>query len=154
MQIDFNTAERLGAEYVTETSGRAHPVMLHRAIVGSFERFIGMLIEHHAGALPAWLAPTQVIVLNITDQQGEYAESVARTLRNQGLRVEVDQRNEKITYKIREHSLQKPPYLLVVGDKEKAAGAVAVRARGNKDLGVMTLEAFSERLAADIAGKR
>ncbi|MEJ5988589.1 threonine--tRNA ligase [Ramlibacter sp. PS3R-8] len=154
MQIDFNTAERLGAEYVTETSGRAHPVMLHRAIVGSLERFIGMLIEHHAGALPAWLAPTQVIVLNITDQQAEYAESVAKALRNQGVRVEVDQRNEKITYKIREHSLQKPPYLLVVGDKEKAAGAVAVRARGNKDLGVMTLEAFSERLAADIAGKR
>ncbi|WP_332824938.1 threonine--tRNA ligase [Ramlibacter sp.] len=154
MQVDFNTAERLGAEYVTETSGRAHPVMLHRAIVGSLERFIGMLIEHHAGALPAWLAPTQVIVLNITDQQADYAQSVAKTLRNQGLRVEVDQRNEKITYKIREHSLQKPPYLLVVGDKEKAAGAVAVRARGNKDLGVMTLEAFSERLAADIAGKR
>lgn len=154
MQIDFNTAERLGAEYVTETSGRAHPVMLHRAIVGSLERFIGMLIEHHAGALPAWLAPTQVIVLNITDQQADYAQSVARSLRNQGLRVEVDQRNEKITYKIREHSLQKPPYLLVVGDKEKAAGAVAVRARGNKDLGVMTLEAFSERLAEDIAGKR
>jgi threonyl-tRNA synthetase len=154
MQVDFNTAERLEAEYVTDSSGRAHPVMLHRAIVGSFERFIGMLIEHHAGALPAWLAPVQVVVLNITDQQAEYAQSVAKTLRNQGLRVEVDERNEKITYKIREHSLQKPPYLLVVGDKEKAAGAVAVRARGNKDLGVMPLEAFSERLAADIAGKR
>jgi threonyl-tRNA synthetase len=154
MQIDFNTAERLGAEYVTETSGRAHPVMLHRAIVGSLERFLGMLIEHHAGAMPTWLAPTQVIVLNITDGQAEYAQDVAKTLRNQGLRVEVDQRNEKITYKIREHSLQKPPYLLVVGDKEKAAGAVAVRARGNKDLGVMSLEAFSERIASDIAGKR
>lgn len=154
MQVDFNTAERLGAEYVTESSGRAHPVMLHRAIVGSLERFIGMLIEHHAGALPAWLAPVQAVVLNITDQQADYALEIAKTLRNQGLRVETDLRNEKITYKIREHSLQKPPYLLVVGDKEKAAGAVAVRARGNKDLGVMGLEAFSARIAEDLAGKR
>jgi threonyl-tRNA synthetase len=154
MQVDFNTAERLGAEYVTETSGRAHPVMLHRAMVGSLERFIGMLVEHHAGALPAWLAPVQAVVLNITEHQGPYAEEIAKTLRNQGLRVETDLRNEKITYKIREHSMQKPPYLLVVGDKEMAAGAVAVRARGNKDLGVMPLQAFSERVAADIAGKR
>jgi threonyl-tRNA synthetase len=154
MQVDFNTAERLGAEYVTETSGRAHPVMLHRAIVGSLERFIGMLVEHHAGALPAWLAPVQAVVLNITEHQHEYAQEIAKSLRNQGLRVDVDLRNEKITYKIREHSLQKPPYLLVVGDKEMAAGAVAVRARGNKDLGVMPLQAFSERIAADIAGKR
>jgi threonyl-tRNA synthetase len=128
--------------------------MLHRAIVGSLERFIGILIEQHAGALPAWLAPVQVIVLNITDGQADYAQSVAKGLRNQGLRVEVDQRNEKITYKIREHSLQKPPYLLVVGDKEKAAGAVAVRARGNKDLGVMALEDFSKKIAEDIASKR
>jgi threonyl-tRNA synthetase len=127
--------------------------MLHRAIVGSLERFIGMLIEHHAGALPAWLAPVQAVVLNITDQQADYAREVAKTLQNQGLRVEVDQRNEKITYKIREHSLQKPPYLLVVGDKEKAAGAVAVRARGNQDLGVMSVEAFAQRIAADIASK-
>lgn len=153
MQVDFNTAERLGAEYVTETSGRAHPVMLHRAIVGSLERFIGMLIEHHAGALPAWLAPVQAVVLNITDQQADYAREVAKTLQNQGLRAEVDQRNEKITYKIREHSLQKPPFILVVGDKEKAAGAVAVRARGNQDLGVMPVEAFIARLQADIASK-
>lgn len=153
MQVDFNTAERLGGEYVTETSGRAHPVMLHRAIVGSLERFIGMLIEHHAGALPAWLAPVQAVVLNITGQQADYAQEVAKTLQNQGLRVEVDQRNEKITYKIREHSLQKPPYLLVVGDKEKAAGAVAVRARGNQDLGVMSVEAFCARIADDIARK-
>jgi threonyl-tRNA synthetase len=153
MQVDFNTAERLGAEYVTETSGRAHPVMLHRAIVGSLERFIGMLIEHHAGALPAWLAPVQAVVLNITDGQADYAESVAKSLRNQGLRVELDLRNEKITYKIREHAMQKPPYLLVVGDKEKAAGAVAVRARGNKDLGVMSLAAFSERIAQDVSSK-
>jgi threonyl-tRNA synthetase len=153
MQVDFNTAERLGAEYVTETSGRAHPVMLHRAIVGSLERFLGMLIEHHAGALPAWLAPVHAVVLNITEAQADYAQEVAKTLRNQGLRVELDLRNEKITYKIREHSLQKPPFLLVIGDKEKAAGAVAVRARGNKDLGVMSLEAFSEKIASDIAGK-
>jgi threonyl-tRNA synthetase len=153
MQVDFNTAERLGAEYVTETSGRAHPVMLHRAIVGSLERFIGMLVEHHAGALPAWLAPVQAVVLNITDQQADYVKEIAKSLRNQGLRVETDLRNEKITYKIREHSMQKPPYLLVVGDKERAAGAVAVRARGNKDLGVMSLEAFSTRIAEDIASK-
>ena len=119
--------------------------MLHRAIVGSLERFIGMLIEHHAGALPAWLAPVQVVVLNITDAQADYAREVAKTLQNQGLRVELDLRNEKITYKIREHSLQKLPYILVVGDKEKAAGAVAVRARGNQDLGVMSLEAFSAK---------
>jgi threonyl-tRNA synthetase len=153
MQVDFNTAERLGADYVTETSGRAHPVMLHRAIVGSLERFIGMLVEHHAGALPAWLAPVQVAVLNITDSQALYAQEVAKTLQNQGLRVQVDQRNEKITYKIREHSLQKLPYILVVGDKEMAAGAVAVRARGNQDLGVMPVEAFLQRIAQDIANK-
>ncbi|TWO72807.1 threonine--tRNA ligase [Caenimonas sedimenti] len=153
MQVDFNTAERLGAEYVTETSGRAHPVMLHRAIVGSLERFIGMLVEHHAGALPAWLAPVQAVVLNITDSQSDYAREVAKALQNQGLRVELDLRNEKITYKIREHSLQKPPYLLVVGEKERAAGAVAVRARGNVDLGAMSLEAFSQRVASDIASK-
>ncbi len=153
MQVDFNTAERLGAEYVTETSGRAHPVMLHRAIVGSLERFIGMLVEHHAGALPAWLAPVQVAVLNITDGQAEYAREVAKTLQNQGFRVELDLRNEKITYKIREHSLQKLPYILVVGDKERAAGAVAVRARGNQDLGAMPLQAFADRLAGDVASK-
>lgn len=153
MQVDFNTAERLGADYVTETSGRAHPVMLHRAIVGSLERFIGILIEQHAGALPGWLAPTQVVVLNITDLQSDYAKSVAESLQNHGLRVQLDLRNEKITYKIREHSMQKPPYILVVGDKEKAAGAVAVRARGNIDLGVMPLEAFAQRILGDIASK-
>lgn len=153
MQVDFNTAERLGGEYVTETSGRAHPVMLHRAIVGSLERFIGMLVEHHSGAMPTWLAPVQVSVLNITDSQADYAREVAKTLQNQGLRVELDLRNEKITYKIREHSLQKLPYILVVGEKEKAAGAVAVRARGNQDLGAMPLDAFSRRIAQDIANK-
>ena len=151
MQIDFNMAERLGGEYVTETSGRAHPVMLHRAIVGSFERFIGMLIEHHAGALPAWLAPVQVSVLNITDVQAAYAGAVVKTLQKQGLRVVSDLRNEKITYKIREHSLQKVPYILVVGDKEKANGAVAVRARGNQDLGAMPLADFAQKIAADVA---
>ncbi len=153
MQVDFNMAQRLEAEYVTETSGRAHPVMLHRAIIGSFERFIGILIEQHAGALPAWLAPQQVSVLNITDGQAGYAEEVVKTLQKQGLRVAADLRNEKITYKIREHSLQKVPYILVVGDKEKASGAVAVRARGNQDLGVMPLDAFLARIADDIARK-
>jgi threonyl-tRNA synthetase len=153
MQVDFNMAERLGAEYVTESSGRAHPVMLHRAIVGSLERFIGMLIEHHAGALPAWLAPVQVAVLNISENQADYAGEVAKTLQNQGLRVALDLHNEKITYKIRKHSLQKLPYILVVGDKEKEAGAVAVRARGNLDLGAMSVEAFSRKIAHDIQHK-
>ena len=153
MQVDFSMPERLDAEYVGEDGSRHRPVMLHRAIVGSMERFIGILIEQHAGALPAWLAPVQVAVLNITDSQAEYAQELAKTLRNQGLRVSVDQRNEKITYKIREHSMQKLPYLLVVGDKEKAAGAVAVRARGNQDLGVMSLAAFSQKIAQDIQNK-
>jgi threonyl-tRNA synthetase len=154
MQVDFNTAERLGGEYVTESSGRAHPVMLHRAIVGSLERFIGMLIEHHSGAMPAWLAPVQVAVLNISEGQADYARDVAKALQNQGLRVQLDLHNEKITYKIRKHSLQKLPYLLVVGDKEKEAGAVAVRARGNQDLGAMSLESFVQRLVQDVADKR
>jgi len=154
MQVDFNMAERLGGEYVTETSGRAYPVMLHRAIVGSLERFIGMLIEHHAGALPSWLAPVQVAVLNISEGQADYAASVAKTLQNQGLRVQLDLHNEKITYKIRKHSLQKLPYILVVGDKEKEAGAVAVRARGNIDLGAMSVETFLQKVADDIQHKR
>ncbi|PLC07102.1 threonine--tRNA ligase [Variovorax sp. RO1] len=154
MQVDFNTAERLGGEYVTESSGRAHPVMLHRAIVGSLERFIGMLIEHHSGAMPAWLAPVQVAVLNISEGQADYAAQVAKTLQNQGLRVQLDLHNEKITYKIRKHSLQKLPYILVVGDKEKEASAVAVRARGNQDLGAMSLESFVQRLVQDVADKR
>ena len=153
MQVDFNLAERLDAEYVGEDGARHRPVVLHRAIVGSLERFIGILIEQHAGALPAWLAPVQVAVLNITDSQADYASEVAKTLRNQGLRVELDLRNEKITYKIREHSMQKLPFIVVVGDKEKAAGAVAVRARGNQDLGAMPLEAFVERITKDIRSK-
>jgi len=153
MQVDFNTAERLGGEYVTDTSGRAHPVMLHRAIVGSLERFIGILIEQHAGALPAWLAPTQVVVACITEGQAAYAAEVVKTLQKQGLRVRLDARNEKITYKIREHSVHKVPFILVVGDKEKANGTVAVRARGNLDLGVMPLDSFAQKLAADINAK-
>jgi threonyl-tRNA synthetase len=153
MQVDPNMPERLDAEFVGEDGSRHRPIMLHRAIVGSLERFIGILIEQHAGALPAWLAPVQVAVLNITDSQSDYAQEVVKTLKNQGLRAELDLRNEKITYKIREHSLQKLPYILVVGDKEKAAGAVAVRARGNKDLGVMPLDAFLETIAKDIATK-
>jgi threonyl-tRNA synthetase len=153
IQVDFNLSERLDAEYTAEDGSRQRPVILHRAIVGSMERFIGILIEQHAGALPTWLAPTQVAVLNITDSQAEYAQDVAKTLRNQGLSVDLDLRNEKITYKIREHSMQKLPYILVVGDKEKEAGAVAVRARGNQDLGVMSLEAFSQKIASDISLK-
>ncbi len=153
MQVDFSMPERLDAEYVGEDGARHRPVMLHRAIVGSLELFFGILIEQSAGALPAWLAPVQVSVLNITDAQAPYAATVAKTLQNQSLRVNLDLRNEKITYKIREHSMQKPPYILVVGDKEMAAGAVAVRARGNIDLGVMSLEAFSQRIAGDILHK-
>jgi threonyl-tRNA synthetase len=153
MQVDFSMPERLDAEYVGEDGARHRPVMLHRAIVGSLERFIGILIEESAGALPTWLAPVQIAVLNITDAQAEYAQKVAKTLQNQGLRVDLDLRNEKITYKIREHSMQKLPFLLVVGDKEMAAGAVAVRARGGKDLGAMPLEAFSALIARDIADK-
>jgi threonyl-tRNA synthetase len=154
IQVDFSMPERLGAEYVGEDGARHRPVMLHRAIVGSLERFIGILIEQHAGALPVWLAPAQVVVLNITDAQAGYALDVVKKLKNQGFRVVYDLRNEKITYKIREHSMQKLPYLLVMGDKEMAAGTVAVRARGNIDLGVMTLEAFSQKLASDIASKQ
>ena len=153
MQVDPNMPERLDAEYVGEDGARHRPIMLHRAIVGSLERFIGILIEQHAGALPVWLAPVQVVVTGITDAQADYARNVAKTLRNQGFRVETDLRNEKITYKIREHSLQKLPYILVVGDKEREAGAVAVRARGNVDLGVMSLEAFAKRIGEDIASK-
>ncbi len=157
MQVDPNMPERLGAEYVGEDGARHHPVMLHRAIVGSLERFIGILIEEHAGALPTWLAPVQVAVLCITDAQAEYCREIAAKLRkslpNQDLRVITDLRNEKITRKIREHSMQKLPFILVAGDKEKEAGTVAVRARGNLDLGVMSLEAFVQKIAGDIAHK-
>jgi len=153
MQVDFSMAERLDAEYVAEDSTRRHPVMLHRAIVGSMERFIGILIEQYAGALPAWLAPLQVAVAPITDEQADYAASVAKSLQKQGVRVQSDLRNEKITRKIRELSMQKVPYILVVGDKEKANGTVSVRARGNQDLGVMPFDDFAARIADDIARK-
>ena len=153
MQVAFFMTERLDAEYVGEDGARHRPVMLHRAIVGSLERFIGILIEESAGALPTWLAPVQIAVLNITDAQADYARFVAKSLQDQGLRVDLDLKNEKITYKIREHSMQKLPYLLVVGDKEMAAGSVAVRARGGKDLGAMPLDAFVQIIKSDIADK-
>ena len=150
MQVDFSMPGRLGAEFVGEDNSRHTPVMLHRAILGSLERFIGMLVENHAGAFPLWLAPVQVVVMNISEHQADYAESVAKMLRLQGLRVDCDLRGEKINYKIREHSLQKRPYLVVVGEKEKAAELVAVRARGNTDLGQMSRETFVARLLLDL----
>ncbi len=151
MQVDFMMPERLGAEYVDEHSARRHPVMLHRAIVGSMERFIGILIEHHAGVLPAWLAPVQAVVLNITDAQAGYAAELAKSLQGQGFRALPDLRNEKIGYKIRAHTLQRVPYLLVVGDREKEAGLVAVRSRSGEDLGSMPLEQFVARLREESA---
>ena len=156
MQVDFSMPGRLGAEYVGEDNTRHTPVMLHRAILGSLERFIGILIENHSGALPLWLAPVQVVVVNISEAQIEYAESVAKMLRDKGLRVETDLRGEKVNYKIREHSLKKRPYQVVLGDKEKAAGLVAVRsrdARENQDLGQMNPEVLVERLLREIANR-
>ncbi len=149
MQVDFNMPGRLGAEYVAEDNTRKVPVMLHRAIVGSMERFIGILLEHYAGALPLWLAPVQVVVLNISEHQADYAREVAAGLRRHGFRVDADLRNEKITYKIREHSLQKLPYQLIVGDKERSAGKVAVRTRGGEDLGQVSLPVVVERLTRE-----
>jgi threonyl-tRNA synthetase len=153
MQVDFQLPGRLGAEYVAADDTRKVPVMLHRAIVGSLERFIGILIENHAGAMPLWLAPVQATVLTITDRQRDYAAQVAQTLRDAGLRVSSDLRNEKITYKIREHSLQKLPYQLIVGDKEAQNQTVAVRTRSGEDLGTMSLPALLSRLQAEVAGK-
>ena len=153
IQVDPNLPERLDAEFVGEDGHRHRPLMLHRAIVGSLERFIGILIEQYAGALPAWLAPEQVVVLNITDAQAKYAQNVAQTLQNQGFRAITDLNNDKITYKIRSHATRKLPYILVVGDKEKENGTVAVRARGNQDLGVMPVEAFMQLLRDDVARK-
>ncbi|MFA5912172.1 MAG: threonine--tRNA ligase [Burkholderiales bacterium] len=146
IQVDFSMPGRLGAEYVAEDNTRKVPVMLHRAIVGSMERFIGILIEHYAGAMPLWLAPLQVVVLNISGGQAEYTAEVAAELRRAGFRAEADLRNEKITYKIREHSMQKLPYQLIVGEQEKAASKVAVRTRSGEDLGQMTLADFISRL--------
>ena len=153
MQVDFSMPGRLGAEYVGEDNARHTPVMLHRAIVGSMERFLGILIEHHAGAFPLWLAPVQAAVLSITERQAAYAEEVKNKLRNQGFRVISDLRNEKISYKIREHSLQKLPYQLVVGDKEMQAGTVAVRTRSGEDLGAMALEVLAKRLREEANAK-
>jgi len=150
MQVDFSMPGRLGAEYVAEDNTRRTPVMLHRAIVGSFERFIGILIEHHAGAFPLWLAPVQAVVLNITERQDAYARQLMDRLRGAGFRVNADLRNEKINYKIREHSLQKLPYQLVVGDKEMQAGAVAVRTRSGEDLGAMPVDALIARLQSEM----
>ncbi|QRP64862.1 threonine--tRNA ligase [Rhodanobacter sp. FDAARGOS 1247] len=149
MQVDFMMPERLDAEYVDEHSQKRHPVMLHRAIVGSMERFIGILIEHHAGLLPAWLAPVQAVAFNITDAQAEYVREVTQTLVDKGFRVQSDLRNEKVGYKIREHTMQKVPYLLVVGDREKETGTVSVRTRSGEDLGSMKLADFIERLETE-----
>jgi len=153
VQIDPSMPGRLGAEYVAVDNSRKTPIMLHRAIVGSLERFIGILIEHYAGALPLWLAPVQIAVLNISDAQADYAKAVAQNLKKQGFRVQLDLRNEKITYKIREHSVQKLPYIIVIGDKERDAGTVAVRARGNVDLGVMPVDLLVERLNSEMEAK-
>jgi threonyl-tRNA synthetase len=151
IQVDFSMPARLGAEYVAEDSSRRVPVMLHRAILGSLERFIGILIEHYAGALPAWLAPVQAVVMGITDAQAAYVEGVADRLRRLEFRVQADLRNEKVGYKIREHTLQKVPYLLVAGEREKESGSVSVRLRSGENLGVMTVDAFIEHLRAECA---
>jgi len=151
IQVDFSTPGRLGAQYVAEDSSKQEPVMLHRAVLGSFERFIGILIEHYAGDMPAWLAPEQALILNITDKQNDYCRNFEESLKNKGFRVSTDLRNEKIGFKIREHTLQKIPYLLVVGDKEVENGTVAVRKRGGEDLGAMNLDEFCALLNQDVA---
>ncbi|HVS25917.1 MAG TPA: threonine--tRNA ligase [Burkholderiales bacterium] len=153
VQLDFSMPARLGAEYVDENSSRQVPVMLHRAVLGSMERFIGILLEHYAGALPLWLAPVQLMVMNISEGQAQYAQKVAEGLKKAGFRAECDLRNEKISYKIREHSLQKLPYQVIVGDKEVVAQKVAVRARSGQDLGQMSLQAFIERLQSETSLK-
>ena len=151
IQLDFSMPGRLGAYYIAEDNSKKVPVMLHRAILGSLERFIGILIEHYAGALPAWLSPIQAVILNITDRQGPYAESVAKSLREQGFRVDSDLRNEKIGFKIREHTLRRIPYLLVVGDREMDNGTLSVRTRSGGNIGSMAAEEFAERLASEVA---
>ncbi len=151
IQVDFSMPERLGAQFVAEDGSRQTPVMLHRAILGSFERFIGVLIEHYAGALPVWLAPEQVVVLNITDKQADFCQAVKKSLVDKGFRAGADLRNEKIGFKIREHTLQKTPFLLVVGDREVETGAVSVRTRAGEDLGSMTIEDFSRYLDSEVA---
>jgi threonyl-tRNA synthetase len=153
LQLDFVLPGRLGAEYVAEDNSRRVPVMLHRAVLGSLERFIGILIEHHAGVMPAWLAPVQAVVMSITDRQDAAVRKAEEALRNKGIRVKSDLRNEKIGFKIREHTIQRVPYLLVVGDREAESNSVAVRTRGGKDLGAMPVETFIERLNAEIASR-
>lgn len=151
IQVDFSMPGRLDAQYVAEDGSKQVPVMLHRAILGSLERFIGILIEEHAGLFPTWLSPQQVVVLNITDRQAEYVEEVTKTLLQSGLRAKSDLRNEKISFKIREHTLQRVPYLLVIGDREVDGNLVAVRTRSGEDLGGMSLDAFIDHINADIA---
>ena len=153
IQLDFSMPARLGATYIAEDGSKQVPVMLHRAILGSLERFIGILLEHYAGALPTWLAPDQAVVMDITDKQAGYAKKIEETLKNQGVRVKSDLRNEKIGFKIREHTIQRVPYLLVVGDREAESNTVAVRTRSGKDLGSMSLQALSEGLIAEIASR-
>ena len=153
LQLDFNLPVRLEAEYVAEDNTKKYPVMLHRAILGSLERFIGILIEHYAGALPLWLAPVHAVVMNISEGQAEYAQEVTQRLKKAGFRVETDLRNEKINYKIREHSVHKLPYQIVIGEKEKSAGVVAVRVRGGQDLGQMSLDSLIERWHREIEAK-
>jgi len=153
LQVDFSMPGRLDATYIAQDGSKQVPVMLHRAIFGSLERFIGILIEEHAGAFPAWLAPVQAVVMNITDRQAEYVRQVTETLQNQGLRVESDLRNEKVGFKIREHTLQRVPYLLVAGDREAGSHSLAVRTRSGKDLGVMSVETFAEKLAQEVASR-
>ena len=151
IQVDFSMPGRLDAQYVSEDGSRQTPVMLHRAILGSFERFIGILIEHYEGKFPTWLAPTQAVIANITDKQSDYVKKVADSLKNKGFRVDADLRNEKIGFKIREHTIQRVPYLLVIGDKEVENQTVAVRARNGDDLGSMSVEAFEQLLTDDVA---
>jgi threonyl-tRNA synthetase len=153
LQVDFVLPERLGAEYVGEDGAVHRPVMLHRAILGSFERFIGILIENYAGRFPAWLAPVQAVVMNITSAQADYCRRAAEFLRNQGLRVEMDLRNEKVGFKIREHTLQRVPYLLVAGDRESGSNTLAVRTRNGKDLGAMSLEGIAAGLVEEVASR-
>jgi threonyl-tRNA synthetase len=151
IQLDFSMPERLGATYIAEDNTKKTPVMLHRAILGSLERFIGILIEHYAGSFPLWLAPVQAVVMNITDRQAAFCEEVAKILQDKGLRADLDLRNEKIGFKIREHTLQRTPYLLVVGDREMEDRSVAVRTRGGEDLGSMSIDGLLERLAHEVA---
>ncbi|MGI9246612.1 MAG: His/Gly/Thr/Pro-type tRNA ligase C-terminal domain-containing protein, partial [Steroidobacteraceae bacterium] len=153
LQVDFVLPERLGAEYVGEDGAAHRPVMLHRAILGSMERFLGILIENHAGKFPAWLAPVQAVVMNITDAQADYVREATDFLKNQGLRVEMDLRNEKVGFKIREHTLQRVPYLLVAGGREAGENTLAVRTRAGKDLGSMGLGTLASKLAEEVASR-